>query len=86
MITLEVIVRNKIGLHARPAAQFVKLAEGFVSDIWISKDGVRVNGKSILSLLTLAAEEGSVVLLEANGPDEQQALEELRRVLQEEGE
>jgi len=86
MTALEIIIRNKIGLHARPAAQFVKMAEGFDSDIWVSKDGVRVNGKSILSLLTLAAEEGSVVLLEADGPDEAEALEALRNILQEEGE
>jgi len=86
MTVLEIVIRNKIGLHARPAAQFVKMAEGFDSDIWVSKDGVRVNGKSILSLLTLAAEEGSVVLLEADGPDEAEALEALRNVLQEEGE
>lgn len=86
MITLEVIIRNKIGLHARPAAQFVKVAEGFTCDIWVTKDGMRVNGKSILSLLTLAAEEGSLVLLEAEGPDEAEALEALRKILQEDGE
>lgn len=86
MITLEVIIRNKIGLHARPAAQFVKVAEGFKCDIWVTKDGMRVNGKSILSLLTLAAEEGSLVLLEAEGQDEAEALEALRKILQEEGE
>ncbi|TKJ43086.1 phosphocarrier protein HPr [candidate division TA06 bacterium B3_TA06] len=86
MITLEVIIRNKIGLHARPAAQFVKVAEGFKCDIWVTKDGIRVNGKSILSLLTLAAEEGSLVLLEAEGLDEAEALEALRNILQEDGE
>ncbi|TET21875.1 MAG: HPr family phosphocarrier protein [Candidatus Stahlbacteria bacterium] len=86
MITLEVIIRNKIGLHARPAAQFVKVAEGFTCDIWVTKDGMRVNGKSILSLLTLAAEEGSLVLLEAEGPDEAEAIEALRKILQEDGE
>ncbi|MCK4232130.1 HPr family phosphocarrier protein [candidate division WOR-3 bacterium] len=86
MTALEIVIRNKIGLHARPAAQFVKLAEGFKCDIWVSKDGVRVNGKSILSLLTLAAEEGSVVLLEADGPDEAEAIDALRGILQEEGE
>lgn len=86
MITLEVIIRNKIGLHARPAAQFVNVAEGFTCDIWVTKDGMRVNGKSILSLLTLAAEEGSLVLLEAEGPDEAEALEALRKILQEDSE
>jgi phosphocarrier protein len=86
MTALEIVIRNRIGLHARPAAQFVKLAEGFRCDIWVTKDGMRVNGKSILSLLTLAAEAGSLVLLEADGPDEAEAIDALRGILQEEGE
>lgn len=86
MTALEVVIKNKIGLHARPAAQFAKIAEGFECEIWITKDGMRVNGKSILSLLTLAAEQGSLILLEADGPREQEALDELRKILEEEGE
>ena len=73
-------------LHARPAAQFVKIAESFSAEIWITKDGMRVNGKSILSLLTLAAEEGCELTLEAEGPDEKEALEALRGLLEEDGE
>jgi phosphocarrier protein HPr len=84
MSVLEVVIKNRIGLHARPAAQFAKIAEGFECEIWVTKDGMRVNGKSILSLLTLAAEQGSLVLLEADGPDEHKALEALRKILEEE--
>lgn len=80
------MLKNKIGLHARPAAFFVKRAEGFKCEIWVTKDGVRVNGKSILSLLTLAAEQGSRLLLEADGPDEEEALEALASILEEEEE
>jgi phosphocarrier protein HPr len=86
MTALEVVIKSKIGLHARPAAQFAKAAEGFECDIWVTKDGMRVNGKSILSLLTLAAEEGSLVLLEIDGPDEHKALEVLRKILEGEDE
>ncbi len=86
MISKEITIQTRIGLHARPAAQFVKAAEKFDCDIWVSKDSIRVNGKSILSLLTLAAEEGSVVVLEADGPDEERAVEALSKVLTEEPE
>ena len=86
MTAFEVVIKNRIGLHARPAAQFAKIAEGFECEIWVTKDGMRVNGKSILSLLTLAAEQGSLILLEADGPDEHQALDALRKILEEEGE
>jgi len=86
MTSSEVIIKNKIGLHARPAAQFVKIAEAFESKIWIIKDGVKVNGKSILSLLTLAAEQGSSLMLQADGPDENEAIQALTKVLEEEGE
>lgn len=86
MTRVEIVIKNKIGLHARPAAQFVKIAEGFSSEIWVTKDGMRVNGKSILSLLTLAAEEGSSLVLEADGSDETEALHALRKILEEEGE
>jgi phosphotransferase system HPr (HPr) family protein len=86
MTSSEVIIKNKIGLHARPAAQFVKIAEVFESKIWIIKDGVKVNGKSILSLLTLAAEQGSSLVLQADGPDENEAIQALTKALEEEGE
>jgi phosphotransferase system HPr (HPr) family protein len=72
-----VIVRNPQGLHARPADMFVRLAMRFASNIEILKDGERFEGKSILSLMTLAAEQGTELVLRADGPDAVEALEAL---------
>ena len=68
---------NKNGLHARPAAEIVKLAAKFQSDITIVKDDLDVNGKSIMGVMMLAAEHGSTILLRAEGPDADAALEAL---------
>jgi phosphocarrier protein HPr len=65
----EVAIVNKYGLHARPAAEFVKLANRFAAEIWVSKDGVEVSGKSIMGVMMLAAECGSSILIRARGPD-----------------
>ncbi len=65
----EFIVANKKGLHARAAAQIVRMATQFEADVWIIKDGVRVNGKSILDVLTLASPHGSKILIAAEGRD-----------------
>lgn len=81
MITAHVVIENEVGLHARPAAAFVKTAERFASKVFLEKDGIRVNGRSILSVLTLAAEKGSTVILVVDGPDEQAATEALRLIL-----
>lgn len=78
----QVTILNKYGLHARPAAEFVKLANKFQSEVWVSKDQVEVNGKSIMGVMMLAAECGSVVAIRADGDDARdavQALEELIR-------
>jgi phosphotransferase system HPr (HPr) family protein len=72
-----VTVCNPQGLHARPADMFVRLALQFASHIEIVKDGERFNGKSILSLMTLAAEQGTELVLRADGPDAEDALEAL---------
>ena len=77
MIDLEVQIVNRLGLHARAAARFVHLANRFNSRITVSKDGTRVDGKSILGLLTLAAPYGVRIRLEADGDDENEALAEL---------
>jgi phosphocarrier protein len=82
MIQETLIIRNEVGLHARPAAQFVKIAERYKSNIRLCKDGIWVNGKSILGILTLAAEHGSEIILEVSGPDEQGAFFELKGVLE----
>ncbi len=76
-LTRSVVVTNPQGLHARPADQFVKTALRFQSKIEVVKDSERVDGKSILSMLTLAAMEGTKLSLEATGADAQQALDAL---------
>jgi phosphocarrier protein len=68
---------NPLGLHARPAAQFVRLASSFASDILVSKDGLDVNGKSIMGVMMLAAECGSAIRIRASGDDAERALDAL---------
>lgn len=68
---------NKHGLHARPAAEMVKAASRFKSDITISRDDLEVNGKSIMGVMMLAAEHGATITLRASGPDADDALESL---------
>ncbi len=74
---------NALGLHARPAAQLVKLASGFQAEIEIEKDGMAVNGKSIMGVMMLAAECGSTITLRASGPDEEQAVQALSQLVAE---
>ncbi len=74
-------VGNIYGLHARPAAEFVKLANTFKSEIWVSKDGLEVNGKSIMGVMMLAAERGSTIEIRAKGDDAEQAVEALVRLV-----
>jgi phosphocarrier protein HPr len=73
----EVQVQNRLGLHARAAARFVHLANRFSSRITVVKDGTRVDGKSILGLLTLAAAKGTRLRLAADGEDEREAVDKL---------
>jgi phosphocarrier protein len=68
---------NRLGLHARPAAEFVKLATRFESEVWVEKDGLEVNGKSIMGVMMLAAEPGSEIRIRAVGADAEAALEAL---------
>ena len=70
-------ILNKNGLHARPAAEMVKAAAKFKSDITISREDIEVNGKSIMGVMMLAAECGSTILLRASGPDAQEAVSAL---------
>jgi phosphocarrier protein len=76
-ISRRVMIANPQGLHARPADLFVRKANQFISRIEVIKDGERVDGKSILGILTLAAEHGSELSIEAVGPDAQMALDAL---------
>lgn len=82
MIKRTVTVKNKFGLHARPAALIVTTAAKYQSEFFISKDGVRVNGKSIMGVMMLAAEIGSELLLELDGPDEEQAINDIIQVIE----
>ncbi len=74
MMKKELLIENKLGLHARAAAQIVKSASAFTSKITLMKDGLEVDGKSIMGIMMLAAAKGSSVLLEVRGEDEGQAL------------
>jgi len=77
MIETNVKIINKAGLHTRPAATIVKLASKYRSEFFISKDGLHINGKSIIGVMTLAAEMGSELLLTFEGEDEQQMNDEI---------
>ncbi len=77
MIEKDVTIKNRAGLHTRPAATLVKLASKFKSEFTIYKDGVEINGKSIIGVMTLAAERGSQLKLRFDGPDETVAAEEM---------
>ena len=68
---------NRMGMHARPASEFVRLAGSFSADVTVSKDGMEVNGKSIMGVLMLAAEQGSRITIRTEGEDEDEALEAL---------
>ena len=77
MIQQEVTIRNRAGMHTRPAAALVKLAAKYKSEFFIEKDGLEINGKSIIGVMTLAAEQGSKLLLKFDGEDEEQARKEI---------
>src|SRR5512137_2162670 len=81
-MTKEFVVVNKLGIHARPAALFVKTANRFGCDIFVEKDGERVNGKSIMGLMMLAAGPGSRLTLHAEGTDASRAVHELELLIQ----
>ncbi len=81
VVKKELVVKNKSGLHARPAALFVQIANKFDSDIKIIKEDQEVNGKSIMGILMLAAERGAKLTLIAEGEDAQKAVEELSEIL-----
>ncbi|MFM8468748.1 MAG: HPr family phosphocarrier protein [Limisphaerales bacterium] len=82
VITRELVVANKVGIHARPAAMFVKIASRYTCDIYLEKDGEKINGKSIMGLLMLAAGPGSRLKLEASGKDAAQATAEIEELFQ----
>jgi phosphocarrier protein len=75
-------IKNKLGLHARAAALLVKTANRFVSEVSIEKDGLEVNGKSIMGILMLAASKGTRITLKVEGKDAQQAIETLGKLFE----
>jgi len=81
IIKKEIIVKNKQGLHARPAAMFVQVANKYDSRITLKNNSDEVNGKSIMGILMLGAEQGSVIIIEAEGEDAPMAIEELEKIL-----
>ena len=81
MAEIQLLIRNQLGLHARACALFVKTASRFRSEIMVSRDGVVVNGKSIMGVMMLAAEEGSTIELKAEGPDADEAVAALQELV-----
>jgi phosphocarrier protein len=80
-IEKEVPIVNRLGLHARPAAMFVRIASRYRSEIWVSKEGEEVNGKSIMGLMMLAAGQGSKLRIRCEGLDAERAMEELEALI-----
>lgn len=81
MISIEVEIINKLGLHARASTKLTQTASKFASEIWVTRNGRRVNAKSIMGVMMLAAAKGSLITLEANGVDEQEAINGLSALI-----
>ncbi len=81
LIEKNLVIKNKQGLHARPAALFVQVANKYESDVMVKKGRQKVNGKSIMGLMTLAAKKGSSISLRINGHDAKEALAELEKIV-----
>lgn len=77
----EILIKNSQGLHARPAALFVQIVSKYNSDVTVEKDGERINGKSIMGILTLGAQHNSTILLKIDGEDADKVMEELEQLL-----
>jgi phosphocarrier protein len=80
MIERKIVITNKLGLHARPAALLVETASRFIADVTIIKDNLKVNGKSIMSVLMLAAEYKSEIILQIDGEDEKESIEAMTKL------
>ena len=81
MLQREVEIINKLGLHARASAKLTQVAGGFSASVWIGRNGRRVNAKSIMGVMMLAAAKGSVVVIETEGTDEQQAMDAVTQLI-----
>jgi len=82
IVVYELVIENQSGLHARPAAAFVKTANRFRAEITVTKDGDSVNGKSIMGLLTLAAARGTKLVIEAEGDDATEAVDAIQSLVE----
>ena len=81
MVTKELTIINKLGLHARPAAMFVKVSSAHDAEVWVEKDEEQVNGKSIMGLMMLAAGCGARIIVSADGKDEAEVMEKLEALV-----
>ena len=81
LVQKEVEITNKVGLHIRPASLIVEIANKFKSKIWIEKDGQKIDGKSVMSLLLLNAGKGSKVIVKAEGPDAYESVDALVKII-----
>jgi len=81
MITRTAKIVNKLGLHARPSAQLVSVTAGFTAEVFITKDDLCVNAKSIMGVMMLAAEKGAELTIEVDGPDEEEAIEAILKLI-----
>jgi len=82
MAVKEFTIKNRLGIHARPAAKLAKIANEFESTIRVMKDGLEVNGKSIMGIMMLAAAQWNVIQIEAEGPDEKDAIQALGELIE----
>lgn len=82
MLQQEVEIINKLGLHARASAKLTQVAGRFKSNVWVTRNGRRVNAKSIMGVMMLAAAKGSTLVVETDGPDEKEALAAVTRLIE----
>ncbi len=81
MKTGSVTIKNRLGLHARPSAMVVEQASRFESEVWLERDGLKINAKSIMGIMMLAAEQGVNLIVTTEGSDEEQALAAMQEIL-----
>jgi phosphocarrier protein len=81
MLEATMLIRNQLGLHARACALFVRMAARYQSEVYVARDDLEVNGKSIMGVMMLAAEEGSAIRVRTEGPDEEAALAALQELV-----
>ena len=81
MLQREVEIINKLGLHARASAKLTQVAGRFRADVWLSRNGRRVNAKSIMGVMMLAAAKGSTIVVETDGPDEAEAMQAVQNLI-----